>query len=557
MDSGKKRKKLMVAITSWMVVAIFVGILLNIPNTPVDRKPILAFDDKNVAAPTIYPPSRKINSITGQTSHAPITISGDAAFTSANGVSAGTGSESDPYIIANWFIDGSGRNCIWIVDTTKHFIIENCTLINATYVQPFFYVGISLFNVSNGHIRSNECNTSTKGISLHSSSSNTLTNNTCTNNTWGIYLHSSSSNTLTNNNCSDNFDSGIYLYNSSSNTLTNNNCSSNNLYGIWFESSSSNNTLTTNVLSSNTNYGIYLVTSTTNIIHSNWIWGNGDNNITGSLSGNYIYENFFYPLGEGVIDHDGDGLTDVQEIAIGTSPIIADTDGDYFMDSYEYTYGTDPLDSSDYPTPPTVDIISPTSSVYGQTSVTLAYSASKGTVTIFTDGIANTTAQSSGSLLFELAEGTHNITIVVVDHEIHIAKQTVIFTVDITLPMVSISSPTSSTYDQDSVTLTYSVSEGTVTIYTNGVANTTDQSSGSVLSDLADGTYTITIIAVDEAGNIGMATITFTIETTTSTPTSTTIIPTTTAASGSFPSIFLMLVSFTALVVVIRRFKKT
>ena len=44
-------------------------------------------------------------------------------------------------------------------------------------------------------------------------------------------------------------------------------------------------------------------------------------------------------------DSDGDGLTDGEEVAAGTQPLIADTDGDGINDGAEGTAGTDPLDS--------------------------------------------------------------------------------------------------------------------------------------------------------------------------------------------------------------------
>jgi hypothetical protein len=113
----------------------------------------------------------------------------------------------------------------------------------------------------------------------------------------------------------------------------------------------------------------------------------------------------------------------------------------------------------------------------------------------------------------------------VVDRLKNTDKESVLFTIDTIDPTVSITNPTSSIFDQDRVTLTYTVSEGLVTIYTNGIVNTTAQQSGSVFSDLAVGIYTITIVSVDSAGNTGMATVTFTIDTSTSTtPISTSIV---------------------------------
>jgi YD repeat-containing protein len=44
------------------------------------------------------------------------------------------------------------------------------------------------------------------------------------------------------------------------------------------------------------------------------------------------------------VDSDGDGLSDIQEILIGTDPFNPDTDGDGFSDGVEVASGSDPLD---------------------------------------------------------------------------------------------------------------------------------------------------------------------------------------------------------------------
>lgn len=42
-------------------------------------------------------------------------------------------------------------------------------------------------------------------------------------------------------------------------------------------------------------------------------------------------------------DTDGDGLSDAEEVDIGTDPLDADTDGDGWSDGEELDWNTDPL----------------------------------------------------------------------------------------------------------------------------------------------------------------------------------------------------------------------
>jgi hypothetical protein len=48
-------------------------------------------------------------------------------------------------------------------------------------------------------------------------------------------------------------------------------------------------------------------------------------------------------------DDDDDGLTDTEEATLGTDPLVADSDGDGVSDYIEYLAGSDPLDSTDTP----------------------------------------------------------------------------------------------------------------------------------------------------------------------------------------------------------------
>ncbi|MFW9903804.1 MAG: S8 family serine peptidase [Candidatus Thorarchaeota archaeon] len=87
------------------------------------------------------------------------------------------------------------------------------------------------------------------------------------------------------------------------------------------------------------------------------------------------------------------------------------------------------------------------------------------------------------------------------------------FIIDTLAPVVIIETPLNSSYNRNSVKLNYSVSDGIVTIYINGLALGSDFPDGLTLSELLDGTHNITIVAVDGAGNRGNNTVIFTVDT--------------------------------------------
>ncbi len=57
--------------------------------------------------------------------HAPILIQGDQDFTAANGVTGGSGTQADPYVIEGWEIDASTSHGIWIRDASSSIVIKD------------------------------------------------------------------------------------------------------------------------------------------------------------------------------------------------------------------------------------------------------------------------------------------------------------------------------------------------------------------------------------------------------------------------------------------------
>jgi nitrous oxidase accessory protein NosD len=76
---------------------------------------------------------------------APIRIAGDWDFTSENGVSSGTGTVEDPFIIEGFEISNESGTGIEILGTSAFFVIRDCLVHNSSY-------GIQLNGLSNGTI---------------------------------------------------------------------------------------------------------------------------------------------------------------------------------------------------------------------------------------------------------------------------------------------------------------------------------------------------------------------------------------------------------------------
>jgi len=119
------------------------------------------------------------------TTHNPIFISGNEEFTNASGVSWGSGTSADPYIIADWDIDASSAHGIEIVDTDAYFVITNCYVHDGATGS---YYGVRLEEVSNGTVIDNIFSTNWFGVYLRLSNSIAVRDNLCSDNHQGVFL---------------------------------------------------------------------------------------------------------------------------------------------------------------------------------------------------------------------------------------------------------------------------------------------------------------------------------------------------------------------------------
>ena len=266
---------------SKILISLFLVIILSISILAISSEQLQESNDDSKESPVPVKISYTI--------HAPILIDGNAGFLGPNvstGISWGSGTVSDPYIIEGWDINASSADGIEIRNSDKHFTIRYCYI----HEGIIFFNGIVLYNCTNGYLSNNTCRWNWEGIRLYSSYNITLSNNTCrSNQDFGIFFDRSSNNILSNNTCNWNQWEGIaILFSSKNNTLNNNNCSFNNGSGIRFSSSRSN--LSNNVCYSNNEYGI-VVDSSNNTISDNNCSNNGYGIVLYSSSNNTISNN--------------------------------------------------------------------------------------------------------------------------------------------------------------------------------------------------------------------------------------------------------------------------
>jgi len=186
----------------------------------------------------------------------------------------GLGISSDPYIIKDLTINGSGNDfCIYIENSNAYSIIQNCTLYNSGLYA------IKLRNVSNSELIENNCSLNNDiGVMLQNCYDNILSGNVVCYNSYGIYLNHSDNNMLYQNFASDNtyglyldysnrnnisqclasnhIQDGIAIFFSNHTIVYENYVTENNMAGISFYNNI-NSTISLNFASNNT-YGLYL-----------------------------------------------------------------------------------------------------------------------------------------------------------------------------------------------------------------------------------------------------------------------------------------------------------
>ena len=143
------------------------------------------------------------------TEHSPILINGNDGFTSTNGVTGGTGTSNDPYVISGWTISAENYG-IQISGTTAYFTITNVAIsCDPTNADCW---GIMFSSVENGVVQNSHLS-GPRGIGVHNSDNFQVTENNLSPGETGIGLWDSSSFDVSNNVVYGGGDDTVFLWN--------------------------------------------------------------------------------------------------------------------------------------------------------------------------------------------------------------------------------------------------------------------------------------------------------------------------------------------------------
>jgi parallel beta-helix repeat protein len=215
------------------------------------------------------------------TPHAPILISSNDEFTAANGVTGGTGTAGDPYIIEGWDINAAGQNGIDIQYNYDHFLIRDVYVHGGGGYQYFH--GVWLENARNGRIENSTFTDNYYGVGAWSYPTDIkISGNNFTDNVAGVHV------------------TGANRVNVSGNNLTRNH------YGI--DLGGTNSVISGNTISMSNGSAIHLFSASKTVIANNTIsGGTGGVYLDGFTQTNFSDNSLLAPC-EGLFVRDSEGL---------------------------------------------------------------------------------------------------------------------------------------------------------------------------------------------------------------------------------------------------------
>ncbi len=205
--------------------------------------------------------------------HAPIVIVGNAEFTGANGVTGGSGTPADPFVIEGWEIDGSANSGIEVYNTDAHFVIRD------VYLHSALIDGIFLFGVQNARVDNATMPLNDIGVYIQVSSNVTVaSSNISFSNLDAIEVDASSNITVEGNEMWNNGDWGVFTYESDDLVFRNNTIANNGWAGIELNLGSDRVTVEGNHVANN-NVAGFIADNATNITIVNNTFPDNDFNV--------------------------------------------------------------------------------------------------------------------------------------------------------------------------------------------------------------------------------------------------------------------------------------
>jgi parallel beta-helix repeat protein len=238
-----------------------------------------------------------VQSATGFQSHQPISINSNGQFTSDNGVTAGSGTSSDPYIIEGWDITANQLNGISVSNTDAYFVITDVYVHSGSSNG---LIGVSLMNVTNGIVQGSMLYGNEYGIFLTSSNSITVQDNVIQSNSLGAIGTIFTSNVqIVGNDLSNNPNvvgrttGALFAINTTSVNVSNNTLLNDAPTALSFKNSSGFTVDNNNIRFSQT--GVSINTSDSFSVTRNQVDGNSNANMMIADSSNFlIYSNTVY-----------------------------------------------------------------------------------------------------------------------------------------------------------------------------------------------------------------------------------------------------------------------
>ena len=207
-------------------------------------------------------------------SHPPILISSDSGFTSENGVTRGSGTVSDPYVIEGWEIASAPGPAIQVLETHVYFVIREVYVHSSLPLSG--YVGVVEFErVANGRIENSTISNNSRDV--------------------GVLIQYSTNITIAQSKFESNQGSGVGVNFSQNVNVTDNIVRSNHV-GIFVGQGGRNVEVVGNDVSSNADNGISVVYASVivsgNNVHNNGFSGyNGQGIVAGRRCECLIMEN--------------------------------------------------------------------------------------------------------------------------------------------------------------------------------------------------------------------------------------------------------------------------